>query len=82
MLETDLFGRIPGAHEALTRFREQGGGVLVNMSSVWVRLTSPYVGFFFYGLVLAPALTRLVAAIFTISDYLHQAYMAAMKRAQ
>jgi len=41
--------------------------------------------FFAYGLVLAPALTRFVAAIFailTVSDYLHQAYMAIMKKAQ
>src|SRR5215210_5064887 len=41
--------------------------------------------FFAYGLVLAPALTRFVAAIFaivTVSDYLTQAYMAVMKKAQ
>src|SRR5215204_23805 len=41
--------------------------------------------FFAYGLVLAPALTRFVASIFailTVSDYLHQAYMAAKKKAQ
>ena len=41
--------------------------------------------FFAYGLVLAPALTRFVASIFailTVSDYLHQAYMAVMKKAQ
>jgi hypothetical protein len=41
--------------------------------------------FFAYGLVLAPALTRFVVAIFailTVSDHLHQAYMALMKKAQ
>jgi hypothetical protein len=41
--------------------------------------------FFAYGLVLAPAITRFVAAIFavvTVSDYLTQAYMAVMKKAQ
>jgi uncharacterized protein DUF1360 len=41
--------------------------------------------FLAYGLVLAPALTRFVAAIFamvTVSDYLTQAYMAVMKKAQ
>jgi hypothetical protein len=40
--------------------------------------------FFTYGLVLAPAFTRLVASIFavvTLSDHLHQAYKALMKRA-
>ena len=41
--------------------------------------------FFAYGLVLAPTLTRFVASVFavvTISDFLHQAYMAAKKIAQ
>ena len=41
--------------------------------------------FLAYGLVLAPALTRFVATIFamvTVSDYLTQAYMAVMKKAQ
>ena len=40
--------------------------------------------FFTYGLVLAPAATRLVASIFAIvavSDHLHQTYKAFMKRA-
>lgn len=40
--------------------------------------------FFTYGLVFAPATTRLVASIFTIvalSDHLHQTYKALMKRA-
>ena len=40
--------------------------------------------FFTYGLVFAPAVTRLVASIFavvTLSDHLHQSYKALMKRA-
>jgi hypothetical protein len=40
--------------------------------------------FFTYGLVFAPAVTRLVASIFaivTLSDHLHQTYRALMKRA-
>jgi hypothetical protein len=40
--------------------------------------------FFTYGLVFAPAVTRLVASIFAIvalSDHLHQAYKALVKRA-
>jgi NAD(P)-dependent dehydrogenase (short-subunit alcohol dehydrogenase family) len=43
VIETNLFGEIHGSRAALSRFREQGGGVLVNMCSVWGRLTSPYV---------------------------------------
>jgi len=41
--------------------------------------------FFAYGLVLAPAFTRFVAAIIailTVSDYLHQAYMVVKERAR
>lgn len=40
--------------------------------------------FFTYGLVFAPAVTRLIASIFaivTISDHLHQTYKALVKRA-
>jgi NAD(P)-dependent dehydrogenase (short-subunit alcohol dehydrogenase family) len=43
VIETNLFGQIHDARAALPRFREQGSGVLVNMSSVWGRLTSPHV---------------------------------------
>jgi len=46
--------------------------------SVWVA------SFFAYGFVLLPRVSRLVAAVFaavTVSDYLHQAYKALMKRA-
>jgi NAD(P)-dependent dehydrogenase (short-subunit alcohol dehydrogenase family) len=163
VIETNLFGQIHGARAALAHFRERGSGVLINLSSVWGRLTSPYVSayvtskfairafseclrqelageedihvvtsplrapfteyqemqspsnveeqprgtglrkaigelmvcifclgqwvaaFFAYGLVLAPAVTRFVAAIYailTVSDYLHQAYMAVIKEAQ
>jgi NAD(P)-dependent dehydrogenase (short-subunit alcohol dehydrogenase family) len=42
-IETNLFGEIHGSRAALSRFREQGEDVLVNMSSVWGRLTSPHV---------------------------------------
>jgi hypothetical protein len=46
--------------------------------SVWVA------SFFTYGFVLLPRVSRLVAAVFTavtVSDFLHQAYKALMKRA-
>jgi hypothetical protein len=46
--------------------------------SVWVA------SLFTYGLVLAPRVTRLVAALFsavTVSDYLHQTYKVLMKEA-
>jgi hypothetical protein len=54
-------------------------------------LTCPYcagqwiAALFTYGLVLAPRVTRLVAGVFaivTLSDFLHAAYEAAMKRVE
>jgi NAD(P)-dependent dehydrogenase (short-subunit alcohol dehydrogenase family) len=41
ILETNLFGQVHGARAALRCFRAQGDGVLVNMSSVWGRVTTP-----------------------------------------
>jgi len=43
VLETNLIGQVNGARAALTRFRAQGAGVLINMSSVWGRVSSPAV---------------------------------------
>jgi NAD(P)-dependent dehydrogenase (short-subunit alcohol dehydrogenase family) len=41
VIETNLFGQVHGARAALPRFRAQGGGVLINLSSVWGRVTTP-----------------------------------------
>jgi NAD(P)-dependent dehydrogenase (short-subunit alcohol dehydrogenase family) len=43
VLETNLFGQVHGTRAALAEFRRRGAGVLINMSSVWGRVTSPYV---------------------------------------
>lgn len=43
ILRTNLMGQVHGSRAALKRFRAQGEGVLINMSSVWGRITSPYV---------------------------------------
>lgn len=43
VIETNLFGQVHGARAAIPRFRAQGTGVLVNMASVWGRVTSPEV---------------------------------------
>jgi NAD(P)-dependent dehydrogenase (short-subunit alcohol dehydrogenase family) len=43
VVETNLMGQVHGARAALPRFRAQGSGVLINMSSVWGRVTSPQV---------------------------------------
>jgi len=41
VIETNLFGQVHGARAALPAFRRQGSGVLINMSSVWGRVTTP-----------------------------------------
>ncbi len=44
VIETNLFGQINGARAVLPYFREQeGGGVLISISSLWGRMFSPYV---------------------------------------
>src|SRR3954449_4036929 len=41
VIETNLFGQVHGARAALEQFRRQGGGVVINMASVWGRVTTP-----------------------------------------
>jgi NAD(P)-dependent dehydrogenase (short-subunit alcohol dehydrogenase family) len=43
VIETNLMGQVNGARAALRRFRPQGSGVLINVSSVWGRVSSPQV---------------------------------------
>jgi NAD(P)-dependent dehydrogenase (short-subunit alcohol dehydrogenase family) len=43
VIETNLFGQIHGSRAALAHFRSRGSGVLINMASVWGRVTSPHV---------------------------------------
>lgn len=43
VIETNLMGQVHGARAALRRFLPQGSGVLINMSSVWGRVSSPQV---------------------------------------
>jgi short-subunit dehydrogenase len=43
VIETNLFGQVHGARAALAHFRRQGSGVLINMASVWGRVTAPHV---------------------------------------
>ncbi|HEV7770731.1 MAG TPA: SDR family NAD(P)-dependent oxidoreductase [Solirubrobacterales bacterium] len=43
VIETNLMGQVHGARAALRCFRRQGSGVLINMSSVWGRVSTPQV---------------------------------------
>lgn len=42
VIETNLFGYVHGARAAIPLFREQGRGVLVNVSSVFGAVSAPY----------------------------------------
>jgi NAD(P)-dependent dehydrogenase (short-subunit alcohol dehydrogenase family) len=41
VVETNFFGQVHGARAALRRFRAQRRGALINLSSVWGRVTTP-----------------------------------------
>jgi NAD(P)-dependent dehydrogenase (short-subunit alcohol dehydrogenase family) len=41
VIETNLMGQVHGARAVLPVFRRQGSGVLINMASVWGRVTTP-----------------------------------------
>ena len=41
VIDTNLMGQVHGARAALRCFREQRSGVVINMSSVWGRVSSP-----------------------------------------
>lgn len=43
VIETNLFGQIHGARTVVPYFKEQGSGVLINMVSMWSKISSPYV---------------------------------------
>lgn len=43
VIETNLFGQINGARAALPYFRRQGEGVLINVASMWSKISSPQV---------------------------------------
>jgi NAD(P)-dependent dehydrogenase (short-subunit alcohol dehydrogenase family) len=43
VIETNLMGQVHGARAALRRFGDQRSGVLINMSSVWGRVSTPQV---------------------------------------
>jgi NAD(P)-dependent dehydrogenase (short-subunit alcohol dehydrogenase family) len=43
VIETNLFGQIHGARTVVPYFKEQGSGVLINITSMWAKIGSPYV---------------------------------------
>lgn len=43
VMDINFFGTVHGSREAITRFRRQGHGILINTGSAFSRVTSPYV---------------------------------------
>jgi short-subunit dehydrogenase len=43
VIETNLFGQVHGARAVLPVFRQQNRGLLVNVASLYAKMTSPYV---------------------------------------
>lgn len=43
IIRTNLLGEVYGARAAMASFRTQSAGVLINVASLWGRITSPYV---------------------------------------
>jgi len=43
VIETNFFGQVHGARAVLPHFRRQHSGVLININSVWGRITTPHV---------------------------------------
>jgi NAD(P)-dependent dehydrogenase (short-subunit alcohol dehydrogenase family) len=41
VIDTNLMGQIHGSRAALRQFRRQGDGTLINMASVWARVSTP-----------------------------------------
>jgi NAD(P)-dependent dehydrogenase (short-subunit alcohol dehydrogenase family) len=41
VIETNLMGQVNGSRAALTHFRRQEQGTLINLASVWSRVTTP-----------------------------------------
>jgi NAD(P)-dependent dehydrogenase (short-subunit alcohol dehydrogenase family) len=41
VIDTNLMGQVHGSRAAVRQFRHQGHGTLVNMASVWARVTTP-----------------------------------------
>jgi NAD(P)-dependent dehydrogenase (short-subunit alcohol dehydrogenase family) len=76
VIETNLMGQVHGARAALPRFRRQGSGVLINLSSVWGRVSSPQVAPYIVSKNGVRALSECLAAELVDEPDIHVATMA------
>jgi short-subunit dehydrogenase len=75
VVETNLMGQVHGARAALRRFSDQGSGVLINMSSVWGRVSSPQVSPYIISKNAVRALSECLSGELSAEDDIHIATM-------
>jgi short-subunit dehydrogenase len=75
VVETNLMGQVHGARAALSRFRAQGSGVLINMSSVWGRVSTPQVTPYIVSKNAVRALSECLAGELVDEEEIHVATM-------
>jgi short-subunit dehydrogenase len=75
IVETNLMGQVHGARAALRRFRAQGSGVLINMSSVWGRVSTPQVTPYVVSKNAVRAFSECLAGELVDEDEIHVATM-------
>ncbi|HEY3492566.1 MAG TPA: SDR family NAD(P)-dependent oxidoreductase, partial [Solirubrobacterales bacterium] len=76
VVETNLLGQVHGARAALRRFRAQESGVLINMSSVWGRISSPQVSPYIVSKNAVRALSECLAGELVDAEDIHVATLA------
>jgi NAD(P)-dependent dehydrogenase (short-subunit alcohol dehydrogenase family) len=76
IIETNLLGQVHGARAALRRFRAQESGVLINMSSVWGRVSTPQVSPYIVSKNAVRALSECLAGELDQDAEIHVATMA------
>jgi short-subunit dehydrogenase len=76
VIETNLMGQVHGARAALRCFRDQGSGVLINMSSVWGRVSTPQVSPYVVSKNAVRALSECLRGELTGEEDIHVTTMA------
>ncbi|HEU4461399.1 MAG TPA: SDR family NAD(P)-dependent oxidoreductase, partial [Solirubrobacterales bacterium] len=76
IVETNLLGQVHGARAALRRFRAQESGVLINMSSVWGRVSTPEVSPYIVSKNAVRAFSECLAGELAGDEEIHVATMA------
>ena len=76
VIETNLMGQVHGARAALRRFEDQGSGVLINLSSVWGRISTPEVAPYIVSKNAIRALSECLSGELAYDEDIHVATIA------